>query len=162
MFFEIIKVDCVWVSTIIVYQLNIWQHIKAADGICGATTGWTTMSLHVNISKTVWYSLKLWRKLLSRRWVVNVLYLYLLCSDSGNCINSHFSLFVTKWWTLSTMPVLSVYINDCRCTRWYDKLIETAVEKFLFTDCQNLEAHSCSVFLGRQLPNINLSWGEHM
>lgn len=40
-----------------------------------------------------------------------------------------------------------------------DKLIKTAVEKIHLTDCQNLLAHSCSVYLGRQTPNINLSWG---
>lgn len=39
-----------------------------------------------------------------------------------------------------------------------DKLIEAAVEKTLFIDCQNLEAHVSSVIL-RRTPNINLSWG---
>lgn len=38
-----------------------------------------------------------------------------------------------------------------------DKQIKTTVEKMHFTDCQNL--HSCSVYLGRQTPNIILSWG---
>lgn len=30
-----------------------------------------------------------------------------------------------------------------------DKLTETAVEKILLSGCQNLEAHSVSVYLGR-------------
>ena len=42
-----------------------------------------------------------------------------------------------------------------------DKLIKTAVEKILFTDCQNLQAHSCSVYLWRH-KNKPLLKGGHM
>lgn len=92
-----------------------------------------------------------------------VLYLCRICSDSVNYTNSHFSLLVTKLWTLSTMPVLSVYINDCYGL-W---LLYKMPWQIDWDSCGKISVHwlpkSRGTFLpsifGRQIPNINLSWG---
>lgn len=70
-----------------------------------------------------------------------------ILDKTRNCLYHVCVVCLYKWllWIMAA-------VQDCG-----DKLIRTAVEKIHFTDCQNL--HSCLVYLGRQTPNINLSWG---
>lgn len=118
----------------------------------------------------MWQGLKLWKNSWTTIWIVLVIYIYIYYI-------SYFSHAQIQWATLLHFDIpVKKYIyssQNYECivpwllSLWItaavqngrDKLTETAVEKNLFTNFPNLEAHSCSVYLGMQTPNINLSWG---